>query len=185
MSSGVSAASASAGAGAGVSAGAAAGASARGRGGRGGRFRRGGRGLGGRGRGGFGLLHRHPDLGRDALEQAAGRELQHFVADAQVVAVDAQRAAGGLDSLLHGLGGHFDLTHGDFLPYLPRWGLSLFRRGPGPAFCACFRLTFCGGLSRRPSRPRWPLSRPGSAAWCGRPHIWRRPVRAPGPCASC
>src|SRR5699024_5020916 len=103
----------------------------RGRGGRGGRFRRGGRGLGGRGRGGFGLLHRHPDLGRDALEQAAGRELQHFVADAQIVAVDAQRAAGGLDSLLHGLGGHFDLTHGDFLPYLPRWGLSLFRRGPG------------------------------------------------------
>ena len=59
----------------------------------------------------FRLRHRHPHLGGNGAEQLAGGEFQHLIADVDVVPVHAKGGAGGLNGLLHGLGGHFHTAH--------------------------------------------------------------------------
>ena len=113
------------------------------RGGRGFRGFRGGRGFRGRlGRGrlrgggggrGFRFGHLHPHFGGDAAEQLAGREFQHFIADAEIIPVYAERAAGCFEGLLNGFGGHFNFAHHEHILSMAYPSGGIFR--DGDPFC--------------------------------------------------
>ena len=57
------------------------------------------------------LLDLYEDFRGDGFKQLTGGKFQHFVADVDVVTVNAESLAGGLYGGLHGLGAHFHTAH--------------------------------------------------------------------------
>ena len=146
------------------------------------------------------LLDLYKDLGRDGLKQLAGGEFQYLVADMDVIAVNAQRLAGGLYGGLNGLGAHFHTAH---KREPPSYFLSLrsSQRGAGRAHIECAptaagdtlphsrqrrgRAMLAPTVSATGARLFCRVINPYSAGWCARPCRVRPRAGGPSPGAAC
>ena len=152
--------------------------------------------LSSRGRGGLGFLDLYQNLGRDGFEQLAGGKFQHFIADIDIVTVNAQGFAGGLHGGFNGLGAHFHTAHNGGPPsYFLFLIVTFITKGSG---AGAYRMRPYGGRGYTPSQPptaRASNARPYdcaasflslcSAGWCARLCRARLPAGGHVPGAAC